>query len=107
MNDIVLNNMVFSAGTPQVGDRCLIIQSGNDKYCVPMKLVLPEFFKCASINTETHKWSGYKAILTNGIYSFSDTLTNDLPYGDGFTPVVNEIYDRNALIHVADLYTGN
>ena len=106
MNDIVLNNMVFSSGTPQAGDRCLIIQSGNDKYCVPLKFPTNDFYRCASINTETHKWTGYKAVLSNGRYSFEQNVTENLPYGDGFTPVVNEIYDKFALIHVADLYTG-
>lgn len=42
-------------------------------------------------------WDGYKAVLTDGVYIFSDALTTGLPYGAGFTPVAGTIYDRGCL----------
>ena len=107
MNDIIINNMIFSSSEPQIGDRCLIIQNGNDRYCVPLKSLTNDFYRCASVNTENNTWTGYKAILSNGSYSFEQNVTENLSCGNGFVPIINEIYDKFALIHVADLYTRN
>lgn len=105
MGDIVLNNMVFSAGEPVVGDPCLIIQSGNDRYCVPLKHCQKQgFYKCYSVDTSNHKWTGYKAILNNGVYTYSSNLTTGLVYSS-VVPVVNGVYSGDALI-TATLYEG-
>ena len=62
------------------------------------------FYKCASVGTGT--WTGYKAVLTDGVYSFEPALTSDLTYGSGLTPEVGKIYDNGALVEVADLWDG-
>ena len=48
-------------------------------------------------------WNGYKAVLVtddegNKYYEFSETLTKGLTYGNGFTPVVDKVYDSEAMI---------
>lgn len=51
-------------------------------------------------------WSGYKAVLTTDTetgkqyYDFEETVTEGLTFGNGFTPVVGGIYDREALIKI-------
>jgi hypothetical protein len=34
--NVDFNNLVYSTKTPQVGDKCLLIQTGNNKYCIPL-----------------------------------------------------------------------
>ena len=63
------------------------------------------YYKCAFVDTERNTWKGYKAILSNGVYHFSDVLSV-LSYGEGFTPSVNGIYDKKALVQVKSLYQG-
>lgn len=49
------------------------------------------------IKTGEDTWSGYKAVLTDGVYSFEDTLTEGLSY-TSVTPKVGGIYSADALI---------
>ena len=65
-----------------------------------------DFYKCASVDTVNKTWTGYKAALTDGVYAFEETVTDGLPYGSGFSPVVGEIYNSEATIQVTRLYTG-
>lgn len=53
-----------------------------------------------------YTWDGYKAVLTDGVYAFEDTPTTGLTYGNGFTPVANRIYNSDATVIVAALWTG-
>jgi hypothetical protein len=64
------------------------------------------FYKCTSVDTVNKTWTGYKAVLTDGIYSFEENATEGLIYGSGFSPVVGEIYNSKATIQVTRLYTG-
>lgn len=48
-------------------------------------------------------WNGYKAVLVTDdegkkYYEFEETLTEGLTYGNGFTPVVDCVYDAEAMI---------
>jgi hypothetical protein len=63
------------------------------------------FYKCISVNTSTKTWDGYKTIMTDGVYSFEETLTTGLTYGNGFTPIVNKVYNQDATIFTT-LYKG-
>ena len=56
------------------------------------------FYKCVSVHNYTKTWDGYKAIITTGVYSFEETLTTGLTYGNGFTPIVNKVYNQDATI---------
>lgn len=58
-----------------------------------------DFYKCASVDTDTKKWSGYKAVLTDGVYSFEETVTTGLTYND-LTPVIGYVYDSSATLQV-------
>ena len=69
-----------------------------------------DFYKCSEVNQET--WNGYKAVLvtdTDGkqYYEFEKTLTEGLTYGKGITPVIDKIYDSQAMIRVDFIYEGN
>ena len=57
----------------------------------------------SSTNSEK-KWTGYKATLSNGVYTFANNITSNLDYSI-VTPVVNKIYTNGALIE-ANLWTG-
>lgn len=57
----------------------------------------------SSTNSEK-KWTGYKATLSNGVYTFANNITSNLDYSV-VTPVVNKIYTNGALIE-ANLWTG-
>ena len=39
-----------------------------------------EYYKCASVDTETHTWTSYRAVLNGGVYTFEDTVTTGLSY---------------------------
>ena len=78
-----------------------------------------DFFKCAAVAQEPfpepalppNTWNGYKAVLVtddegNKYYEFEETLTEGLTFGNGFTPVVDKVYDSEAMIEVADLWTN-
>lgn len=65
------------------------------------------FYKCASVDTTNHKWSGYLASVDSitGVWSFAETATADLPY-DRITPVVGNVYDENCTFEVRGYKTG-
>lgn len=64
------------------------------------------YFKCASIDTVNKTWTGYRAVLTDGVYSFEGTETTGLIYGTAFTPAENSIYNTDATVYVKKLFTG-
>lgn len=58
---------------------------------------------------ETEKirlWSGNKAVLTDGAYTFEEAITEGLTFGNGYTPVVGGVYDATALIQVTRMFDG-
>jgi hypothetical protein len=65
-----------------------------------------EFYKCASVDSAAKTWTGYKAVLTDGIYVFEETVTSSLTYGSAFTPAAGSIYNYDAAVKVANLYQG-
>jgi hypothetical protein len=65
------------------------------------------FYKCVSVDKNNNTWSGYKAVLSSGVYTFENSVTEGLTCGTGFTPKVNEVYSIDALIHVKNLYDGS
>lgn len=79
------NVMTFNTGHPE--------PQGGDTPAASM-----DFYKCASVNTSNHSWTGYKAVLSNGIYKFESNVTSGLTYGSGFTPEVGKVYSDEARI---------
>lgn len=65
-----------------------------------------DFFKCATVTSGGSSWTGYKAVLSGGSYSFESAVTSGLSYGGGFLPEVDKIYTDGALVR-ANLYLGN
>lgn len=65
-----------------------------------------DFYKCASVDTVNSTWTGYKAVLSAGSYSFEFTVTSGLTYGSGFIPEVGKIYTDGALVRVDALFDG-
>lgn len=47
-------------------------------------------------------WDGYKAVLSNGIYSFENELTNGMSWSD-VKPEIFKVYSADALIKIASL----
>lgn len=43
---------------------------------------------------------------TKKYYTFEETLTEGMTYGNGFTPEVGKVYDSEAMIEVANLWTN-
>lgn len=64
------------------------------------------FYRCASVNTADNTWTGYKAVLSGGVYTFEATATTGLTFGGGYTPVPGNIYDSTASVQVARLWNG-
>ena len=62
-----------------------------------------DYYKCASVNTANNTWTGYKAVLSGGSYTFESTVTTGLTY-TAVTPEVGNIYADGALIE-ANLFT--
>lgn len=64
------------------------------------------FYKCASVNATDKTWTGYKAVLADGIYIFEDAATAGLTYGVAFIPAVGSIYNADATISIAGMWQG-
>lgn len=64
-----------------------------------------KFYKCTSVDTANKTWSGYELILTDGVYTVSETLTEGLCYS-AVTPVIGSVYSQDALIKVGMFYSG-
>lgn len=64
------------------------------------------YYRCAVAgDTTTKKWSGYKATLVDGKYTFEKTLTSNLYYTVN-CPRLGKIYTGDALVEVSGLYEG-
>ena len=63
-----------------------------------------DYFKCATVTSGGSTWTGYKAVLTAGSYSFESVANSGLTYGSGFVPEVGKIYADGALVVVSDLF---
>ena len=63
------------------------------------------FYKCASVDTSAKAWTGYRAVLNDGVYTFEDTVTTGLFY-TSVTPQVGKIYSADALVYGVNLYQG-
>lgn len=59
-----------------------------------------KYYKCASVNTTAHTWTGYLAIRDSatGAWSFSETETTGLSYGANPDPEVGNVYDENGVL---------
>jgi hypothetical protein len=65
-----------------------------------------DFYKCSSVDTVAKTWDGYKAVLTDGGYTFEESVTEDLPFGGCYTPAPGFIYDSGATVLLSTLWSG-
>lgn len=64
------------------------------------------YYRCAVAgDPATKKWSGYKATLVDGKYTFENTLTSGLSFTSNY-PRLGKIYTGDALVEVSGLYEG-
>ena len=68
-------------------------------------VVQADYYKCVTVTSGGSTWTGYKAVLSGGIYNFSSSVTSGLSYGSGFTPEVGKVYADGAMV-IAQLYDG-
>lgn len=61
-----------------------------------------ELYKCASVDTSTETWSGYKAVLNGNVYSFETSLTTGMSYAGLPTPIPGDIYLNGVRVKVQD-----
>ena len=112
------SNQVISSGCYLAGDQTILgdpnlvgsnIASGVSIFGVSGTfsgaVVQTDYYKCASVNSGGSTWTGYKAVLSGGSYSFASSVTSNLTYGSAFTPQAGKIYADGALV-MAQLYEG-
>lgn len=65
------------------------------------------FYKCASVDSTTKTWTGYEALVNGdtGVWSFSETLTEDLPYNK-IIPQVGKVYDNECTFQASGFDQG-
>lgn len=72
-------------------------QSAGGGYATGM-----DFYKCASVNTSDSTWSGYKAVITDGmITGYVTSVTSGLTYM-GIIPLIGRIYTEDAKIEITN-----
>ena len=101
----LIDGLFLSSSKPKLGQKGLLL---DNKYFLPLvegSGGSGEYYRCASVDTETHTWTGYKAVLNEGFYTFEDTVTTGLSY-TSVTPQVGKIYSQDALVYGANLYQG-
>ena len=62
-----------------------------------------DFYKCVEVYEQSKTWDGNKAILSGAEYEFEEKITNNLTYGDGYKPIVGNIYNDNAIVAIKGL----
>ena len=65
-----------------------------------------EFYKCSSTDVSANTWSGYKAAMSNGIYTFEESVTEGLTFGNGYTPAPGFIYNSDATMLISNMWGG-
>lgn len=60
-------------------------------------------YRCASIDTASKTWTGYKANRVGGKYTFEDTVTTGLSFAQGLTPQVGIMYSSDAKIKISQV----
>ena len=99
---IPIDNVPAGTLVLKVGDT--VLTTGGTQFTSENSAV---YYKCASVDKENKTWTGYKAVLTGGVYSFETTPTVNLTYGKGYTPIVNEIYNAEASVCIKGVWNGN
>lgn len=85
----------------QVNPGDLAVKIGDEIFICGKSM---QFYKCASVDTASKTWTGYRAVLKDGGYSFETELTEGLFCDEGYTPAVGTVYSGDAMIAVRGLW---
>ena len=85
----------------QVNPGDLAVKIGDEIFICGKSM---QFYKCASVDTASKTWTGYRAVLKDGGYSFETELTEGLFCDEGYTPAVGAVYSGDAMIAVRGLW---
>lgn len=85
----------------QVNPGDLAVKIGDEIFICGKSM---QFYKCASVDTASKTWAGYRAVLKDGGYSFETELTEGLFCDEGYTPAVGTVYSEDAMIVVKGLW---
>ena len=98
----LFDGLFLSSSKPKPGQKGLLL---DNKYFLPLVEGggSAEYYRCASVDTSAKTWTGYRAVLNDGVYTFEDTVTSGLSY-TSVTPQVGKIYSADALVYGANLY---
>ena len=96
MSNYDTTNLISATAAPRIP----AIRVGNQVF--PLET---PFYKCASIDSVNHRWSGYRAVWSGSFYTYESTITVDRRYGAGFIPEIGKVYNDGALVE-AKLWTG-
>lgn len=96
----------IKTGTPgiKIGDKYIVGGIGGNFIPAGPGGSSMDFYKCASVDTTNHKWSGYRATLVDGKYVYDSTVTSGLVY-TVVVPTVGSVYTADCLAEVS-LYVG-
>lgn len=67
----------------------------------PLPTVAGQFYKCASVDTQTMTWTGYKAVESRVGTAFQDYQTTGLIYTQNLIPQVDKVYSKNCTYMIA------
>ena len=101
----LIDGLFLSSSKPKLGQKGLLL---DNKYFLPLVEGYggsAEYYRCASVDTSAKTWTGYRAVLNEGVYTFEDTVTTGLSY-TSVIPQVGSIYSSDALASVEALWDG-
>lgn len=110
---VVEENVVYDAAT---GRAIAYVQDGVVKSAITGSPIAnadvggggsAEYYKCTAVDTANKTWTGYLAVLTDGVYAFEATATTGLTYGTAYTPKPDGIYNADATVQITNLWQGS
>ncbi len=101
----LIDGLFLSSSKPKLGQKGLLL---DNKYFLPLvegSGGAAEYYRCASVDTSAKTWTGYRAVLNDGVYTFENTVTTGLSY-TSVTPKAGSIYSSDTLASVEALWDG-
>lgn len=94
INELVQKHIIINNKIKQSGLTYQNYQNLKNKFNNLLELIdsntpvssTMNFYKCASVDTVEKTWTGYKAVLTDGVYAFNTVVTAGLKFGSAYTP---------------------
>ena len=102
MSNFTSDNLIAYEGTLKPGQRLLRRLDGT---FLPIGAGSAggssmDFYKCTSVSSDSSMtWTGRKAVLNEGVYSFESNSTEGLSYGT-VVPIIGNTYTRDCLTRI-------